>query len=69
MASDPARICAVRPMVSRGRAEEVWNRRNRRQVWSAAVNQNAEFRFDVGLAPEEGLEPPTRWLTATCSTN
>ncbi len=21
------------------------------------------------LAPRDGLEPPTRWLTATCSTN
>jgi len=21
------------------------------------------------LAPRDGLEPPTQWLTATCSTN
>jgi hypothetical protein len=21
------------------------------------------------MAPEDGLEPPTQWLTATCSTN
>jgi hypothetical protein len=21
------------------------------------------------LAPRDGLEPPTKWLTATCSTN
>jgi len=23
----------------------------------------------IKKAPEEGLEPPTKWLTATCSTN
>ena len=22
-----------------------------------------------GMAPQDGLEPPTQWLTATCSTN
>lgn len=24
---------------------------------------------DKRVAPRDGLEPPTQWLTATCSTN
>ena len=24
---------------------------------------------EIYVAPQDGLEPPTRWLTVTCSTN
>ena len=31
--------------------------------------ENIDGELCKKLAPQDGLEPPTRWLTATCSTN